>query len=49
MSEVSGHLLYYVRSIWSSPVLCPQYLVIFCTMSEVSGHLLYYFFLVFLL
>ncbi|CAI9570036.1 unnamed protein product, partial [Staurois parvus] len=25
---VSGHLLYYVRSLWSSPVLCPQSLVI---------------------
>ncbi|CAI9585735.1 unnamed protein product, partial [Staurois parvus] len=31
MSTVSGHLLYYVRSLWSSPVL----------MSAVSGHLLY--------
>ncbi|CAI9541477.1 unnamed protein product [Staurois parvus] len=26
---------------WSSPVLCPQSLVISCTMSAVSGHLLY--------
>ncbi|CAI9599834.1 unnamed protein product [Staurois parvus] len=42
MSAVSGHLLYYVRSLWSSPVLCPQSLVISCTMSAVSGHLLYY-------
>ncbi|CAI9620893.1 unnamed protein product, partial [Staurois parvus] len=42
MSAVSGHLLYYVRSLWSSPVLCPQSLVISCTMSTVSGHLLYY-------
>ncbi|CAI9591995.1 unnamed protein product [Staurois parvus] len=41
MSAVSGHLLYYVRSLWSSPVLCPQSLVISCTMSAVSGHLLY--------
>ncbi|CAI9569788.1 unnamed protein product [Staurois parvus] len=39
---VSGHLLYYVRSLWSSPVLCPQSLVISCTMSAVSGHHLYY-------
>ncbi|CAI9545471.1 unnamed protein product [Staurois parvus] len=31
MSAVSGHLLYCVRSLWSSPVL-----------SAVSGHLLYY-------
>ncbi|CAI9611883.1 unnamed protein product [Staurois parvus] len=30
MSAVSGHLLYCVRSLWSSPVLCPA----------VSGHLL---------
>ncbi|CAI9574203.1 unnamed protein product, partial [Staurois parvus] len=28
---------------WPSPVLCPQSLVISCTMSAVSGHLLYYF------
>ncbi|CAI9617353.1 unnamed protein product [Staurois parvus] len=41
MSAVSGHLLYYVRSLWSSPVLCPQSLVISCTVSAVSGHLLY--------
>ncbi|CAI9535309.1 unnamed protein product [Staurois parvus] len=41
MSSVSGHLLYCVRSLWSSPVLCPQSLVISCTMSSVSGHLLY--------
>ncbi|CAI9536953.1 unnamed protein product, partial [Staurois parvus] len=37
----SGHLLYCVRSLWSSPVLCPQSLVISCTVSAVSGHLLY--------
>ncbi|CAI9609069.1 unnamed protein product, partial [Staurois parvus] len=42
MSAVSGHLLYYVCSLWSSPVLCPQSLVISCTMSAVSGHFLYY-------
>ncbi|CAI9553929.1 unnamed protein product [Staurois parvus] len=42
VSAVSGHLLYYVRSLWSSPVLCPQSLVISCTMPAVSGHLLYY-------
>ncbi|CAI9564476.1 unnamed protein product, partial [Staurois parvus] len=36
MSAVSGHLLYCVRSLWSSPVLCPQSLVISCTMSAVS-------------
>ncbi|CAI9604950.1 unnamed protein product, partial [Staurois parvus] len=30
-----------VRSLWSSPVLCPQSLVISCTVSAVSGHLLY--------
>ncbi|CAI9563863.1 unnamed protein product [Staurois parvus] len=40
MSTVSGHLLYYVCSLWSSPVVCPQTLVISCTMSSVSGHLL---------
>ncbi|CAI9573553.1 unnamed protein product [Staurois parvus] len=40
MSAVSGHLLYYVRSLWSSPVLCPQSLVISCAVSAVSGHLL---------
>ncbi|CAI9607546.1 unnamed protein product, partial [Staurois parvus] len=40
MSTASGHL-YYVCSLWSS-VLCPQSLVISCTMSAVSGHLLYY-------
>ncbi|CAI9597880.1 unnamed protein product, partial [Staurois parvus] len=28
--------------LWSSPVLCPQSLVISCTISAVSGHLLYY-------
>ncbi|CAI9614403.1 unnamed protein product, partial [Staurois parvus] len=52
MSTVSGHLLYYVCSVWSSPVVCPQSLVISCiclqslviscSMSAVSGHLLYY-------
>ncbi|CAI9615737.1 unnamed protein product [Staurois parvus] len=52
VSAVSGHLLYCVRSLWSSPVLCPQSLVIpvlcpqslviSCTVSAVSGHLLYY-------
>ncbi|CAI9620638.1 unnamed protein product [Staurois parvus] len=42
MSAVSGHLLYYVRSLWSSPVLCPQSLVISCTMSAVYCQLLYY-------
>ncbi|CAI9561294.1 unnamed protein product [Staurois parvus] len=41
LSAVSGHPLYYVRSLWSSPVLCPQSLVISCTTSAVSGHLLY--------
>ncbi|CAI9604996.1 unnamed protein product, partial [Staurois parvus] len=41
MSAVSGHLLHYVCSLWSSPVLCPQSLVISCTVSAVSGHLLY--------
>ncbi|CAI9563193.1 unnamed protein product, partial [Staurois parvus] len=33
--------LLHVCSLWSSPVLCPQSLVISCTMSAVSGHLLY--------
>ncbi|CAI9610563.1 unnamed protein product, partial [Staurois parvus] len=33
MSAVSGHLLYCVCSLWSSPVLCPQSLVISCTVS----------------
>ncbi|CAI9599630.1 unnamed protein product, partial [Staurois parvus] len=42
MSAVSDHLLYYVRSLWSSHVLCLQSLVISCTMSAVSGHLMYY-------
>ncbi|CAI9594583.1 unnamed protein product [Staurois parvus] len=37
MSTVSGHLLYCVRSLWSSPVLCSQSLVISCTMFTVSG------------
>ncbi|CAI9568084.1 unnamed protein product [Staurois parvus] len=36
MSAVSGHLLYYVRSVWSSPVLCPQSLAISCSMSAVA-------------
>ncbi|CAI9575923.1 unnamed protein product, partial [Staurois parvus] len=50
VSAVSGQLLYYVRnlwsspvvvrSLWSSPVICPQSLVISCSMSAVSGHLL---------
>ncbi|CAI9579761.1 unnamed protein product, partial [Staurois parvus] len=42
VSAVSGHLLYYVHSLWSSPVLCLQSLVISCTVSVVSGYLLYY-------
>ncbi|CAI9566954.1 unnamed protein product [Staurois parvus] len=41
MSAVSSHLLYYVRSLCSSPVVCLQSLVISCTMFAVSGHLLY--------
>ncbi|CAI9586638.1 unnamed protein product, partial [Staurois parvus] len=41
VSAVSGHPLYCVRSLWSSPVLCLQSLVISCTVSAVSGHLLY--------
>ncbi|CAI9590622.1 unnamed protein product, partial [Staurois parvus] len=41
VSAVSGHLLYCVCSLWSSPELCPQSLVISCTVSAVSGHLLY--------
>ncbi|CAI9582240.1 unnamed protein product, partial [Staurois parvus] len=42
MSAVPGifPVLYYVHSLWSS-VLCPQTLVISCTMSAVSGHPLY--------
>ncbi|CAI9590827.1 unnamed protein product, partial [Staurois parvus] len=40
-SAVSGHLLYYACSLWSS-VVCPQSLGMSCTMSAVSGHLLYY-------
>ncbi|CAI9593966.1 unnamed protein product, partial [Staurois parvus] len=36
----ASHLLYCVRSLWSSPVLCPQSLVISCTVFAVSGHLL---------
>ncbi|CAI9571087.1 unnamed protein product, partial [Staurois parvus] len=46
------HLLYCVHSLWSisctvsavsgpSPVVCPQSLVISCSMPAVSGHLLY--------
>ncbi|CAI9557690.1 unnamed protein product [Staurois parvus] len=31
MSAVSGHLLYCVRSLWPSPVPCPQSLIISCT------------------
>ncbi|CAI9598572.1 unnamed protein product, partial [Staurois parvus] len=31
-----------VFSLWSSPVLCPQSLVLSCTISAVSGPLLYY-------
>ncbi|CAI9604334.1 unnamed protein product, partial [Staurois parvus] len=42
MSAVSGHLLYYVRCLWSSPILCLQSQVISCSMSAISGHLLYY-------
>ncbi|CAI9560593.1 unnamed protein product [Staurois parvus] len=41
VSAVSGHFLHRVRSLWSSPVPCPQSLVISCTVSAVSGHLLY--------
>ncbi|CAI9542953.1 unnamed protein product, partial [Staurois parvus] len=41
LPAVSGHPLYCVRSLWSSPVLCPQSLVIPCTVSAVSGHPLY--------
>ncbi|CAI9533551.1 unnamed protein product, partial [Staurois parvus] len=33
--------MYRVRSLWPSPVPCPQSLVIPCTVSAVSGHLLY--------
>ncbi|CAI9622614.1 unnamed protein product, partial [Staurois parvus] len=40
-SAVSGRPLYCVRSLWSSPVLCPQSLIIPCAMSASSGHLLY--------
>ncbi|CAI9586672.1 unnamed protein product, partial [Staurois parvus] len=42
MFAVSGHLLYCVCSLWSSPVVCLQSLVITCTVFAVSGHLLYY-------
>ncbi|CAI9617466.1 unnamed protein product, partial [Staurois parvus] len=42
MSAVSGHLLYCVSSLWSSPLICPQSLVNPYTMSAVSGHPLYY-------
>ncbi|CAI9613490.1 unnamed protein product, partial [Staurois parvus] len=38
LSAVSGHPLYCVRSLWSSPALCRQSLVIPCTVSAVSGH-----------
>ncbi|CAI9597434.1 unnamed protein product, partial [Staurois parvus] len=40
LSAVSGHPCT-VQSLWSSPVLCPQSLVIPCTVSAVSGHPLY--------
>ncbi|CAI9588947.1 unnamed protein product, partial [Staurois parvus] len=43
MSAVSGHLLYYVHSLWSSPVLCLQSLVIFCTMSAVHWFRIFFF------
>ncbi|CAI9617526.1 unnamed protein product, partial [Staurois parvus] len=43
MSAVSGHLLYYVRSLWSSPVLCPQSLVIPCTVSAVHWFRIIFF------
>ncbi|CAI9547445.1 unnamed protein product, partial [Staurois parvus] len=35
VSAVSGHPLYCVRSLWSSPVLCPQSLVnpLYCVCS----------------
>ncbi|CAI9604335.1 unnamed protein product, partial [Staurois parvus] len=43
---VNGSLVFWdlsrVCSLWSSPVLCPQYLVISCSMSTVYGHPLYY-------
>ncbi|CAI9617474.1 unnamed protein product, partial [Staurois parvus] len=39
--KVTCSLLVPVCSLGSSPVLCPQSLVISCTMSAVSGHLLY--------
>ncbi|CAI9571162.1 unnamed protein product [Staurois parvus] len=38
MSTVSGHLLYYVRSLWSSVVVHLRSLFISCTMSAISGH-----------
>ncbi|CAI9578165.1 unnamed protein product, partial [Staurois parvus] len=41
MSAVPGHLMYYVCSLWSSPVVGLQSPVIFCTVSAVSDHLLY--------
>ncbi|CAI9588188.1 unnamed protein product [Staurois parvus] len=41
LSAVSGHLLYYICSLWSSPVLCLLSLVSSCTMTAVSGHLYY--------
>ncbi|CAI9589515.1 unnamed protein product, partial [Staurois parvus] len=37
MFAVSDRLLYYVCSLWSSPVLCLQSLVISCTVSAVSA------------
>ncbi|CAI9595422.1 unnamed protein product, partial [Staurois parvus] len=42
LSAVSGHLLYYVHSLWSFPVLSLQSLVISCSTSAFSGHFLYY-------
>ncbi|CAI9588040.1 unnamed protein product, partial [Staurois parvus] len=40
-SSLPGASIFSVRSLWSSPVLCLQSLVISCTVSAVSGHLLY--------
>ncbi|CAI9579932.1 unnamed protein product, partial [Staurois parvus] len=41
-SAVSGHLLYYVRSLWASPVLCLQSLVhlLYCVRSLWSSPVL---------
>ncbi|CAI9557288.1 unnamed protein product, partial [Staurois parvus] len=44
---LSGHPLYFVRSLWSSPVLCPQSLVIPCTVSAVHWFRIFFFFLFF--